>query len=162
MSLEIVSYLLGKKAGGGGGGNPNRTETLTGTAADVFSSMTGQEWNELCEAVENGGASVKVVLDASALGYTDPFTWRLTGYQISPIWFLDYQGLYVDTLTMTITHAGTANWCAVYDYDIGEYRNPVLNTATIYTNGSFVDIKEYGSYLPATATIYWHPMPSGS
>lgn len=54
--LDPVSYKLGQAAGGGGG-NPNYVETITGTLANPFGSMTSGELKTLIQNVANGSAT---------------------------------------------------------------------------------------------------------
>lgn len=57
--LDVESFLLGIAAGGGGGGggNPNYVETITGTLANPFGTMTAGELKILIQNVTNGKAT---------------------------------------------------------------------------------------------------------
>lgn len=55
--LDMESMLLGMAAGGGGSGNPNTVETINGTLANPFGTMTEGELKTLIQNVTNGSAT---------------------------------------------------------------------------------------------------------
>lgn len=144
MSLEIESYLLGKKAGGGGGGNPNTTETYTGTVADVLVNIPDEKLEIMADTLEldSVNASAFIRIDANALGMGS-FTQRFFAYGV--IFQTNGAGIGTDS-----SLANDISWRA----------DGSLIFAYIEQDGTITDLSPYASMVEATITYCYHPMPS--
>lgn len=113
-------------------------ERIRGTVADIWTdNFSSEEIIMLCDEINAGNATVVLNIDATALGFS-----RIVQY-------LDYtlytSGSDIDGL------ANSIGW----DYCNGEFQ-----FAYVFSGGEKQDVTTYGSMIPMSATIYWHPMPT--
>lgn len=152
LKLNNVSFTeeemqaLGKDfnfvPGDEGGGNPNRVETITGTAADPWGDV---DPSTLHEKMRNGDASVSVSFDSTAIGGS-------TYYQnlfAAPDYF---------TIEGAVPGDGSSTECYAVDWNTD---GTVLSAAQ-YTTGTYVDISAYLALITTVFTIIWHPLPDQS
>lgn len=134
---------------GGGGGNPNRVQTITGTAANPF----GDVFDDLMEGINNNTASATLSLDGSALG---------EGTYLAPVFLSNYNELQVTLIAITNLMTGSTIGL-VGDWNDGG----LVLLCKITTDGgegtsSNTSLYEYASLIPTTLTIIWHPLPDQS
>ena len=149
--MNIYESLLAKAINGGGGENPNRTETIIGTLAGVLPNWTESEWRDLTLAMQSHNASVVVVIDTSAIGGGE-FGGDIRSINVSTA-FYNNVDIRVGGDSPQITGAESAQFAWGDGKVIGA-------NAVVYYEGAWTILpNEYGSLVPTTTTIYWHPMP---
>lgn len=122
------------------GGGSNYTELLNGTVANIFTNMTQARRAELATALGAGNASALITVDAQAMGFG-----TITEYIVADSWF--------NASAASInSESSTANNIA-WDVSTG-----IAERSFLEIDGTITDVMEYAEYLPATLTIYWHPM----
>lgn len=129
----------------GGGGNPNRVQTITGTLAEPWGghqySISNALYSNECSAVMHG--------DATAIGESE----------FDLILETDCDGIKGSYVFMSSNECVAASivWAESLDYSINEAL--ICNASTSDETVEISDIKEYGSLIPTTLTIIWHPLP---
>lgn len=130
-----------------GGGNPNSVQTITGTLADPFGTMSNEEFYSFCNAYYTGAASALLVIDGSGLG-ADDITLSLDPRYNEP------------TFCSSYISSDTVN-CGYVSYFGNRSFSPFLESAKGYTtDGGIVEYEQYATLLPTTLTIIWHPLPT--
>lgn len=135
---------------GGGGGNPNRVETITGTAANPWGDV---DFNTFYNALRNNEANAYITLDVTALGYPTSITvYSNNAWDTGRVMWIAFTNANIQ---------GGADDSAVYcsfgmdyvdeepDYFIGAW-----------LGGEVTIITDYASLVPTTLTIIWHPLPT--
>lgn len=142
MSFDPVSYAMGKQAGGGGGGNPNYVETITGTLANPWGTVS---YTSLIDGIIRNSITAKMTAtipgDASLSFVLIP-----TGESIA----LRGSGAFYNfSATVTLNEAFSVVW------------NPdsTLKYAAITQSGVDTNITEYAALAITTLTIIHHPLP---
>lgn len=123
--------------------NPNSVVTVTGTVAEPFGSIDPAE---LRTAITSNNASVKLVVDASRIGFNDPI--RLVGNNASA------GNIYFEVVgKMDSTNGITA---ATVAYDL----TGALYDAFMAENSVVTSLTQYASLLTTTLTVIYHPLPT--
>ena len=120
----------------GGGSNPNRTQILTGTVADIWTQLSESDLGDIFHALQRGDATVILEMDTAGLGYG-----------------IIYQYLYYAFETSGSNEGGIANYIRWMDGD------GTLVKAYVFQQGETLDMSPFADYVAVTATILWHPMP---
>ena len=129
----------------GGGGNPNYVETVTGTLANPWGSVTPAT---LQTAISGNNATALLTVDASAIGMgaaylvATPFAQQAIAFQ-----------------AVGSSGSSVADWAAV---DVAYGTNGTLTYAWINRSGAALDATAYAQSITTTLTIIHHPLPSGS
>ena len=128
-----------------GGGNPNYVETVTGTLANPWGSVTPAT---LQTAISGNNATALLTVDASAIGMgtaylvATPFAQQAIAFQ-----------------AVGSSGSSVADWAAV---DVAYGTNGSLAYAWINRSGAALDATAYAQSITTTLTIIHHPLPSGS
>lgn len=127
-----------------GGGNPNRSETYTGTLYDPWGDYSVAELATLYDEISARNASMILVLDASALGITQPVPLLM--------------GAYSNTFEGAAASGSLESLSAAIIVAYSKISGELDFCVTYASDGTGTDISAYASQLPTTFTIYWHPM----
>lgn len=123
--------------------NPNSVVTVTGTVAEPFGSIDPAE---LRTAITSNNASVKLVVDASQIGYNDPI--RLVGNNASA------GNIYFEVIGKMNSTNGIKAVVVNYDFTGAFY------DALVAENSVVTSLKQYASLLTTTLTVIYHPLPT--
>lgn len=139
------------------GVNPNRVETITGMVASVWDDLPKEDALRFVEAFNRGDASAQMVCDLSDFGGGDAVELSacegtaaiMSGGSI-PIIKFGYVML-----------TDESPFALEVEFTWRVFEEPYIKNVNIgaYMNGEVTDMSEYKSLVPATLTIYWHPMP---
>lgn len=138
MNLYDVAIAKKLSGGGGGGGNPNTTQTITGTLNAPFGSV---DIGALGTALSSMNASAYFEADASALG-AGTVSARLAG---------DNTGIWGNGASFGVSDS-------VIAFGLSWGSSGSLTFAKMFSDGNVMDISPYGSMIPTTLTIVWHPL----
>lgn len=153
-------YFLKKAASGGGGGNPNRVQTVNGTLANPFGTMSTEEIEEVVSALPNHddadtawNATAFLELDGTGIGVGKGY-----GY----LWRFGITSTVSDGLSGSST--SMQGYLGIWDFDAeNSYSAEELEMYSIEGGtGTVADMLQYAEYIPTTLTIIWHPLPEES
>lgn len=137
--MDLFDVVVAKKlSGGGGGGNPNRVQTITGTADNPCAGINAYN---LLRALINNNASAVITLSNTSLGIyvTMPIISRETALVASTI----------DSATMT---GFDASWDASNE-------TAQANLLVMINNGHITEGTAHASMITSELVITWHPLP---
>ena len=143
--MDLFDIAVAKKlSGGSGGSNPNRVETITGTAMNPFGDGNLDYYSNLANAIQNKTATVIVHMS----------TERILGMDID---------MYIDSMGTATFHGQYAFLPTDANYMAFNAQWDKINE-TYYLHAvskasGFVDGSEYASVIQTVTTIIWHPMP---
>lgn len=129
------------KEAAGGGGNPNRVQTITGTAENPWGDVDAQE---LAVAMKEGNASATMKFTSPGGAYEQTlYTTGLNGY-------IALEGC-------SINGVEALGYQAVWDSDTGALTRLFQFDST--NTPQITDLGAYASLITTTLTIIWHPLP---
>lgn len=126
-----------------GGGNPNYVETIQGTLANPWGSISPAT---LKEELTFFNASAELIIDARALVQDSVYLQASYRSPQDILWFYS-----VGTISETNTSAVGVTYEAT-----GAFMNAMALNA-----GQFMNISPYASSLPTVLRIIHHPLPNG-
>lgn len=138
--MDLFDVAIAKKMSGGGGGNPNRVETITGTANDLGLSLNKQM--TLRDAIGQGEASATITLVSEQLGIYMRCPLTTIGGNLS--------GSVANFADNSLATAYSASWT---------YEDGLVKKLVVYANGTVTDGTAYASMITSTLNITWHPLP---
>lgn len=148
---EFFLNEAAKSISGGGGGNPNRVDTITGTLQNPF-NMTPTEYADFVGALQEGGVSAVLAVDASILGF------GIVDFQL---YTPNFEYLEPNFIVLSMSDVAFESAGTVYYIGSITENDPIpFNSAAVYIADTLTPIsKEDAAYFPTTLTIIWHPLP---
>lgn len=150
--MNIYESLLNKAINGGGSG-ANRKRTITGTLTECVQNFaySDEAFYDTHSKLSTGDISIMLEADASALGLGD----------ISiPLWDVAPYEIGFGSAYWTNSDVLVGSFAFTIGINLGDDFNTVIYMFGSWdTTGTYTDLRPYADYIPATITIYWHPMP---
>lgn len=141
---DVTQYAEALVAVAGGGSNPNRVETITGTATNPFGNGNLDYYKNLAEAIQNKTATVIVHMGTAQILGMD-IDMHIDSWDTAT-----FDGQYAFLPDDTNYMAFYAEWNRI---------NGTYYLHSVSKASGFVDGSEYAGVIQTITTIIWHPLP---